>query len=664
MRKLLAVAARELRERWLLFPAALAIGFFPFVLPAFGVKREHAPVVGMVGAVLFGLAAAVVIGSSMLARDASNGRLGFLFSRPVPWPAIWGGKWLAALVVAAASGLLAAIPWMAAFPLATLGGHHGDSWLRAALDEPRLLLLLFLIVLAVGFANLNATAFRSRSPWLALDLVLLLAAFLATRRYVAPLWRYGILGTNEGTVALGFLPLALALVAGSVAQVAVGRTDLRRAHRALSLGFWAVVSLALATAAGYWLWVRSAGPADVSVHAVTRDPAGSWVYVEGHARRSGWYPHGYLIDTPTGRYVRRPDPDEGRSRLGDGLLFSADGRFGALPHFDGDGRGVALSLFDLSGETPRLTEVALESSPPPTWRTSFALSPSAAFVFAVHESGASLFELPSGRRMATTTIGPGWRAAALRFVAEGRARVWLVPWTEGVSALRLRAEMNVVDLAADGQSKTATFPIATSLDPARAWGAVVADGDGRRIATVDAGLHLRDGATGDLVATLVEGAGKSPGNFQVFFLADGRIVVDAGRSRAEPGPPRALVRVFDRAGVPLGEMPLDLQPGGLSVGPEVAPGRVAVSSFRSAFLPEDTLLVDVGEGRVVERLAGLRPAIGFWDTPSSPPADGGVTSVHFFRDVEGRVMRIDFATGERKVVAGPGAPSGEPISAR
>jgi hypothetical protein len=62
MSKLLAVAARELRERWLFFPGALASGFFPLVLPAFGVERVM-PVVGVVGAVLLGLAAAVVIGS-------------------------------------------------------------------------------------------------------------------------------------------------------------------------------------------------------------------------------------------------------------------------------------------------------------------------------------------------------------------------------------------------------------------------------------------------------------------------------------------------------------------------------------------------------------------------------------------------------------------------
>ena len=92
------MAARELRERWLLFPAGLALGCVPLVLPAFGVPRDAAGV-GLLAAMLLGAAAAVVIGSSMLARDAANGRLGFLFSRPVAWPAIWGGKWLAAIVL-------------------------------------------------------------------------------------------------------------------------------------------------------------------------------------------------------------------------------------------------------------------------------------------------------------------------------------------------------------------------------------------------------------------------------------------------------------------------------------------------------------------------------------------------------------------------------------
>jgi hypothetical protein len=658
--KLLAVAARELRERWLLFPGALVSGCFPLVLPAFGIKREYLPTVGIVGAILLGLAAAVVVGSSMLARDAANGRLAFLFSRPVPWPAIWGGKWLAALVLVASTGLLNVVPWMATIPLASVGGHHGDSWIRAMLDGPGSVFVFILIVLAVGLANFNATLFRSRSPWLALDLLLLLAAIWAVRQYVAPLWLYGVLGWSDWNV-LALSPLALAFLVGSLAQVAVGRTDLRRGHRALSLGFWSVMALTLASAAGYWHWVRSVTPAEVSAFAVTRDPSGRWAYVEGRAARSGWYPHGFLIDTATGRHLVLGGPDEGVEHSRPGMLFSADGRFGALPGVDRDGRGAALRLFDLTGDTPRLTTVTLESSPPPTWGTAFALSPSAASAFMVHESGASLFALPSGRRLATTTIPPGWRGDAVRFLAEGRARVWLVPWTEVPGARRARAEMRVVDLAADGQSRAVNFPVAASLNNPQGWGAVVPDADGRRIVTADAGLHLRDGGTGELLATLVEGSGS----FQVLFLADGRIVGSDGQVRPdEPGPPRVLVRVFDGSGAPLREMRLDLVPGGLRLGPEVAPGRVAVSSFRAFFLPEDTLLVDVGEGRVVDRLAGLRPKFGFWDVSSAAPAGGGLASVHFFGDDQGRVIRIDFATGGRRVVAGPGAAVGERLSVR
>jgi hypothetical protein len=657
MSKLLAVAARELRERWLLFPAALVIGFFPLVLPAFGVPRDAVPVVGLFGALLLGAAAGIIMGSSMLARDAANGRLGFLFARPVSWPAIWGGKWLAAVVLVVASGLLAAIPWMAAFPLASLGGHHGDSWLRAMLDGQGAAFFFMVIVLAVGLANFGATLLRSRSPWVAADLVLLLAAFWATRRYVAPLWLYGVLGAWAGwQVVLAVAPLAVGLLAGSMAQVAVGRTDVRRAHGALSLGFWAVVGLTLVSAAGYWAWVRSAGPADVNVHAVSSGPAGRWIYVEGSASRSGYYPHGFLIDTTNGRYAVLPGPRWDRSRYPLGLQFSADGRFTAV--LWSDGRGAVLGLYDVAGETPRFTEVALESSPPPTWGTAFALSPAAKSVFVVHETGASVFALPSGRRVATTTIGPGWRPALVRFLAEEEARTWLVPWAEIPSA-RARAEMRVVDLATDGRSRALTFPVAAALDPAGVWRGVVADASGRRVLTPDGGVRLRDGATGELIATLSEGDSRLP----VLFLADGRIVVGGGPRGAGMKDPKATLLVFDRDGAKLGEVPLDLWPWGLSAGPEVTPGRIAVSSFRSPYLSEDTQVVDVGDGRVVERLSGLRPAIGFWNV-SAVPADAGPRTVHFFRDVEGRVIRVDFATGERKEVAGPGAPPGERVSVR
>jgi hypothetical protein len=284
-------------------------------------------------------------------------------------------------------------------------------------------------------------------------------------------------------------------------------------------------------------------------------------------------------------------------------------------------------------------------------------------VFVVHESGASLYALPSGRRVATTTIPPGWRPTAARYLAEGAARTWLVPSNEASAAPRARAEMRVVDLTADGSASGTTFPTAAALDPMRIWNAVVPDAEGDRIVTGDAGLHLRDGATGELVASLVEGPGASAN--PALFLADGRIVVgDRGARPGQPPPLHARLQVFDRVGAKLADVDLPFPAWGLGVGPEVAPGRVVVSCFRSPFLSEDALVVDVASGSVVDKLPGLRPAIGFWGLSSLFPLGAGVSGVQLFRDADGRVVWIDFATGERRIVAGPGAPRGERISVR
>jgi hypothetical protein len=652
VRKLLAVAARELRERWLLFPVSFTFGFSPFVLPAFGVDRQVMPLVAVMSSIGLGAGAAVLMGSTMLARDVANGRLAFLFSRPLSWRTIWGGKWLAALVLVVGSGVLAAIPWMATFTPSSLGGNHGSSWLRT-FDGPDVARLLVLIVLVVGLTNFGATALRSRSSWMALDLVLLLAAFWATRRYVAPLFLYGIFGVDEWS--MGLVLLALALLLGSVTQVAIGRTDLRRAHRAMSLAFWAVIGLTLSAAAGHWLWVRSAGPAEVSVHTLTSDPAGRFIYVEGLASRGGWYPYGLLIDTVGGRWVARPEPDREQEVSWLGALFSADGRFAALP--ESDGRGAAVVLVDLAANPPRATRVSLESSPPPGWSTSFALSPSADAVLVAHESGASIFALPSGRRVSTTTITPGWRPAATRFVGHGAARVWLCPWNASTGTPPQRAEMRIVDLAADGRSTTSVFPIATPFDfPFRSWGGVLPDAVGQRLVTSDAGLHLRDGSTGALLATLAE----STDHVAASFLSDGRVVVAETRlSGSDTGPTGTTLRVFDRDGAKLAEMPLDLPPPGASLGPEVAAGKVLVSSSRLPFLPNETLVVDVAAGRIVERLAGLRPAQGTIVGPAASAQRPGLGSVQFLRDATSHVVRVDFATGARTTVTGPGAPRGE-----
>ena len=261
-----------------------------------------------------------------------------------------------------------------------------------------------------------------------------------------------------------------------------------------------------------------------------------------------------------------------------------------------------------------------------------------------HESGASIFALPSGRRVATTTITPGWRPAATRFVDRGTARTWLVPWNASAGTAAPRAEMRVVDLAADGRSATSVFATASAFDlPFRSWGAVLPDARGQRLVTFDGGTHLRDGSTGALLATLADSAE----HVSALFLSDGRVVVGEVRLD-DPGRPGRRSRVFDRDGQSLTEMPLDLAPPGVRVGPEVAPGRVLVSSFRSLLLADGRCR---GRGGGPRGRAARRPA----------PRDGGVRRASCERGPArsreravppgraGRVVRLDFASGAGRV---------------
>lgn len=652
MSQTLAVAARELRERWLLFPAGLALGFLPLVLPSFDIMPpEGAPLVGGLVALLVGLVASLVAGGSMLARDTLDGRLGFLFSRPVSWPALWGGKWLAAIVLVAGSAALAALPWT----LVNLR-PRGGSWGSALLDTQGSAFFFLLLLLAIGLANYNATAFRSRSAWVALDLAFLLLATWLVFRWVAPLYSLRILGPHPLWAFLVFLgPPAAALVLASAVQVVLGRTDLRRAHRAMSLAFWAVVFVALGAAGLRLAWARAATPADLEQYVIgTHDPSGRWLFVEGMSRRGGGA--AFLIDTDRDRYVPL-----GVDRLWDGPLrgmtFADDGRSGVLLVEGPDGSEIV--SIELGGDEPRFTGGTLENSPPPSFGTRLAVSPTGAYVLLAHEHGASLFAAPSGRRVATVTVPPGWRPVAARFVEESVGRVWLIP-SIGGPAPPPSAEVRLLEIALDREPRFTSVPLEAAVDPIRAWPDLVRpDASGRRVLTRDGGLHLRDGGTGTLLATLVGGPTGSPSpSFRTLapaglFLADGRIVV------GEAVEARTVLQVFDADGAALDSLTLDRVPSGLAVGPEVAPGRVAVR-FGSVVGPE-TVVVDLAEGSVVETLPG-HPLPDLWWL-DGPPASS--STVHFFSSSkDGAVTRRDFATGEERVVAGPGAPAGERLDLR
>ncbi len=648
MRKTLAIAARELQERWLLLVGGLALGFLPLALPAFGLEGDVVQTTGIMVAPLIGGFAALVAGWSMLARDAGDGRLAFLFGKPISWPAIWGGKWIAAGLLAGASGLVAAIPWMAFYP-----PDAKTSWWTLMADLQSWTFAVSLVVLIVGLANYAATAFRARSAWLAVDFALLPAAVWAVGHFVLPLVLTGVLalGSGWGAASLLLVPLAATLLVASAGQLAIGRTDLRRAHRALSVTFWAVV-FSLLTASAAWLrWVERATPADLRAPNLVRAaPDGRWIYIEAPTDRGGWYSPGLLVDSASGRYLRTRDLG-GLSGPSWGGTFSVDGRF-AVKWQRADG-AATLTLIDLQAVPPRTTRVALEASMPPGFLTVPVVSRAAQTALVVQQASISLIALPSGHTLASGARPPGWRVAAERFLDAGVVRLWLARAEWGpATPMSGPAQLLIIELTANRSPKTVVVPTEVPLSPTKDQ--IVVDDRGERLLTLEHGLVLRNGADGAVVARLATDETVSAAR----FLAGGRVVC-LSRERD-----RHVLRTFGADGSPAGGVALDMgATGPVRLGSEVRPGQVVVAAGRP-FVPFEggsSVVVDVASGRVVERLLGLRPVPErfFPGDIEAPPAARATFPPRYFLSGSGQVIRINFATGERKIVAGPGAPKGE-----
>jgi hypothetical protein len=487
------------------------------------------------------------------------------------------------------------------------------------------------------------------------DLGLLLVAIWLVRRWVAPLFLLHIFGPYPLAGRWGLLPLlappTLALVFASAVQVAFGRADLRRAHRAMSMAFWSVIFVVLAAAGLRLAWARTATPADLTEYSSgSWDPSGRWLYAEGASRRGGGA--AFLIDTEEDRYL-----PIGVNRIWQrhplGMAFAAGGGSGVLL-MRGEEHASVLSV-ELGDSPPRVSGGELESSPPADYGSRFAVSPSGAYLLLAHENGASVFAVPSGRRLATETIPPGWQPAALRLASESTGRVWLTP---SIGSRGSRAEMRLLEMGPGREPRTTRVPLEAGLDTVRSWPwRVQTEPSGRTFLTRDGGLRLRDGGTGKLLATLVEdpAPGTPPEAFggipMAVFLSDGRVAVGQALGA------RTVLRLFDPRGLPLGEMSLDRIPAGLAVGPEVGPGRVAVR-FRASVTRPETVIVDLDEGRVVETFTGRHPLPGSWILPGPERPPG---TIQFFWE-DGTIVRRDFATATERVVAGKGASPGERLA--
>jgi hypothetical protein len=639
MRALLAITARELRERWTLPLATFCFGFVPLVL----VLRagERALPIAALAAVPTAWTVAVMMGSSVIARDLGDGRLGFFFARPVPWWAIAGGKLLAAVLLTLATALAGALPAVLApdWNLSICVGVLRDSAASGSLA-----LFLVLLLGLVAFGHAAGVVYRSRSAWAALDVLLFAAAVALAVTLFRAFVRLGAVTTPPADTwrfAVELLLVALVPLAAAAAQSAFGRSDPRRGHRALSLTFWGGAFVWFAVIGGLLARELAATPAGFAMRHVARAADDgrflSLFTVDGSAQP--YRTASFLFDTGSGRSLRI-------SNLA-WPSFAPDGRHAAwveeapfwrslVRHHDLD-----LSLARLDGPAPLVETMELDPPLPEGEVRDLALAARGERVAVVQAQTLSVHELPSGRSLSRTAAADGeWVAAA--FLPDGRLRALrrVRAVVGGPGRAVLPGFLELVDLAGG---------VASGRLPLEAVGhAVLASGiGGERILLHEPlaprTVSLHDARSGRRLRVFTGEPGWTL-NDALLLTSDAVAVLES--SGAESRLRLSADGEADRL--------IELPAAFAMLGGELPGGRITVGLYgaarpgtRDEKRAGDTVIISLATGEIVRREAALLPAVrqGLSGTGRQSP---GVSTL--FQSQAGEIARLDVDTGARQVV--------------
>ena len=627
MKALLAITARELRERWTLPVALFVWGFLLLFLVRF-VDITARPL-ATIAAVPAAWGIALLMGGSVIARDLADGRLAFFFARPVPWWSIAGGKLLAALLMSIAAPIAAVLPavvfdWNPAKDVEGLGHMLADGGLA--------LLVAFLVVL-VGIGHVASVVYRSRSTWAAVDFLLVGGCVCAGAWLFYAFRRLGLeIGGPPPSAWVMLVPLLLIAavpIAAAAVQVAVGRSDLQRGHKALSVTFWAGAVVWLAVLGGLLLRERAVTPAALSMRNLWgASPDGRLVGLSGTSGPGRWA--AFVYDTSSGRSLRLG--------AGSSPAFSADGLRVAwlepAPFWRED-RPTEVQVARLDGSGFAVEAVELDSRLPPE-RAGLALSPKADRMAIVQPSTLSVFEIPSGRKLSANAASDGtWMAAV--FLPDAQLRAFrrvrpfvgppgspIVPGRVEVVAFSGGLPTSAIRLEAVGHAILASLP----------------EGD---LVLLDEALaprrfSLHDARTGRRIATF---AGQDS------FEVTGASLLSGGRvALVEAHGPEARLRLV-MEGQPDHVAMLPLGSAGLH---ELPDGLIAVGRFMPAVRGVETLFFSSDTAEPRGREPGLFPAF------RTTLRDTG-TAARLFFSSKGELVRFDPASRERRVLL-PAPPAG------
>lgn len=643
MRAFLAVMARELRDRWTLALAVFCFGWVPFVLAL--VHGARALEIAAVLAVPIAWSVALLMGGSVIVRDLADGRLGFFFARPVPWWAIAGGKLLAALLLTIATAFAGALPAMLT---------EGDfaAYARALARGAASGGLAFHLVLVVGliaFGHAAGVVYRSRSTWAALDVALFAASVLLAIYLYRAFARIGAafaMPADLWRLALQLLLVALVPLAAAAMQVAIGRSDFRRGHRALSLTLWSGAFVWFAVLGGLLARELLATPADFARRHLARATGdGRFLAVIGDQPVPEAGVASFLLDTASGRSLRTPV-------LGP-LAFAPDGRHAAwaeeAPLWRRHLRDLDLALADLSGPAPVVETLELDPPLPAAPVRDLALDAGAGRVAVVQALTLSVHELPSGRSISRTAGADGeWVTAA--FLGDGRVRALrrVRPVVGGPGRATLPGFLELVELAGG---------VPSSRAPLDAVGhAVLASGIAGERILLHEPIASPIGSAGVAARTVSLHEAASGQRLRAFQGEDGWTVTDAalledGVAVVERRAQSSRLRLAMDGGA---DRLVELPAGFVMLGGELPGARIVLGLWPSARVPRagephggEALIVSLAAGEVVGREADLVPT-----------ARGGLYggwrelrgAASLFETKAGELVRLDPATGSRQVV--------------
>ena len=458
MRAFVAVLRRELAERWLLALAAALLGLIPLAVPLLplGISRAPDARSGTAAALalIVSYVLALVLGSTVLARDLSERRLGFYFSRPLPGWAIWAGKIAGAALLALGSGVLVLLPTLLLGDRPDPSGSWGWGFGREAGSVLGLALWGTTVLALLLAANAFSTMVRSRSPWLLLDLLAgtLLAGLLGVATgHLLSAWALGALAMAQSGLLIA---VVLSFAAASAVQVTRARTDPRRGHQFLSLTLWSLLALSALAYGGYAKWVLAANPEDlVEIGGVIPAPAGDWIAVGGKAGASrGKLGTTFLMDTSSGRSFRVGSQPEDWG----GLTFSLDGRHAAWTQMAGRGAfPVTIHRLDLGrpGAKPVATPIGFSDD----LSYSLVLSPDGGRLASIAGGRIVAQEIRDGRLLLAVPVAAGeaWSADRLRFL-DSRTLRWY--GTRVSTGRRVELRSRTSTSARDGWSARSRCP--------------------------------------------------------------------------------------------------------------------------------------------------------------------------------------------------------------